>query len=77
MVVSGYSERGAIVTQGLKAGEEVVQAGVHSVYTGEHVQQVGPLFAGEDTDADQAAGGDQTAGANQTAGGGQDAGAAQ
>ncbi len=65
VVVSGYSERGAIVTQGLKPGDEVVQAGVHSVYTGEHVKQVAPLFAGED------------AGAGQNAAGGQDAGAAQ
>jgi RND family efflux transporter MFP subunit len=67
VAVSSYSERGAIVTGGLKEGDEVVQAGVHSVYAGEHVKQIRPLFA------DEAAGGAGEA----TGGAGDAAGAAQ
>jgi multidrug efflux system membrane fusion protein len=48
VTVSSYSERGAIVSEGLKDGEAVVLAGVHTVYAGEHVKQVKPLFAGEE-----------------------------
>jgi len=48
VTVSSYSERGAIVSEGLKHGEAVVLAGVHTVYAGEHVKQVKPLFAGEE-----------------------------
>ncbi len=77
VVVSGYSERGAIVTQGLRAGEEVVQAGVHSVYTGEHVQQVAPLFADEEAAAGRNVDAVQSAGAVQGAGAGTDASAAR
>jgi membrane fusion protein, multidrug efflux system len=48
VTVSSYSERGAIVTGGLKDGDDVVMAGVHTVFAGEHVKQVKPLFAGEE-----------------------------
>lgn len=48
VTVSSYSERGAIVSDGLKDGEAVVLAGVHTVYAGEHVRQIKPLFAGEE-----------------------------
>ena len=52
VTVSRYSERGALVSAGLKDGDAVVLAGVHTVYAGEHVKQVKPLFAGEeDSDA--------------------------
>src|ERR1700722_9483220 len=52
VTVSSYSERGAIVSAGLKDGDAVVLAGVHTVYAGERVKQVKPLFAGEeDVDA--------------------------
>ena len=66
MTVSSYGERGAIVSEGLKDGDDVVLAGVHTVYAGEHVKQVKPLFAGEeDGDAARqtAANSDGTAGA--------------
>ena len=48
VTVSRYSERGALVSEGLKDGDAVVLAGVHTVYAGEHVKQVKPLFAGEE-----------------------------
>jgi membrane fusion protein, multidrug efflux system len=48
VTVSSYSERSAIVSEGLKDGDAVVLAGVHTVYAGEHVKQVKPLFAGEE-----------------------------
>jgi membrane fusion protein, multidrug efflux system len=48
VAVSSYSERGAVVSEGLKDGDAVVLAGVHTVYAGEHVKQVKPLFAGEE-----------------------------
>jgi membrane fusion protein, multidrug efflux system len=43
--VQSYRERSALVT-GLQNGDLVVQAGVHTVYEGEHVKPVKPLFAG-------------------------------
>jgi membrane fusion protein, multidrug efflux system len=48
VTVSSYSERGALVSEGLKNGDAVVLAGAHTVYAGEHVKQVKPLFAGEE-----------------------------
>jgi multidrug efflux system membrane fusion protein len=48
VTVSSYSERGALVSAGLKNGDAVVLAGAHTVYAGEHVKQVKPLFAGEE-----------------------------
>jgi multidrug efflux system membrane fusion protein len=51
VMVSSYSERSAIVSYGLKDGDAVVLAGVHTVYVGEHVKQVRPLFDGEEEGA--------------------------
>jgi multidrug efflux system membrane fusion protein len=47
VTVGSYGERSSIVTGGLKDGETVVLAGVHTVYAGQHVQQTKPLFDGE------------------------------
>ena len=46
--VASYRERAVLVTGGLKDGDLVVQAGVHTVFEGEHVKPVKPLFAGAD-----------------------------
>ncbi len=45
--VGSYSDHTSVITSGLKDGETVVLAGVHTVYTGEHVTPVRPLFDGE------------------------------
>jgi len=45
--VHSYGERSILVTQGLNDGDNVVVAGVHTVYEGEHVKPVRPLFDGE------------------------------
>jgi len=50
VTVRSYSERGAIVTAGLTDGESLVLAGVHTVFTGQHVEPVKPLFADEGAD---------------------------
>jgi multidrug efflux system membrane fusion protein len=47
VTVSSYGERSTVVTAGLREGDTVVQAGVHTVYAGEHVKPVKPLFEGE------------------------------
>ena len=46
--VQRYTERGASVSAGIKDGEQIVQAGVHTVYAGQAVKVVKPLFAGEE-----------------------------
>jgi membrane fusion protein, multidrug efflux system len=48
VTVRSYGERSAVVTQGLRDGDSIVLAGVHTVFAGEHVKPVKPLFAGED-----------------------------
>lgn len=45
--VRSYAERSILVTQGLNDGDSVVVAGVHTVYEGERVKPVKPLFEGE------------------------------
>jgi RND family efflux transporter MFP subunit len=45
--VRSYSERWATVSDGLAEGDSLVSAGVHTVYAGEHVTPVKPLFAEE------------------------------
>jgi RND family efflux transporter MFP subunit len=45
--VARYTERGSVITAGLKDGDNVVLAGVHTVYAGEHVKAAKPLFDGE------------------------------
>jgi membrane fusion protein, multidrug efflux system len=47
VAVTSYRERSATVTGGLKDGDNVVLAGVHTVYAGQHVKQVRPLFDGD------------------------------
>jgi hypothetical protein len=46
--VRGYGERTAYVDRGLSEGDSIVAAGVHTVYAGEHVTPVKPLFAADD-----------------------------
>jgi RND family efflux transporter MFP subunit len=48
--VHSYRERSVLVS-GLQTGDLVVQAGVHTVYEGERVQSVKPLFAASDDGA--------------------------
>ncbi len=45
--VRSYSERWVTVSGGLSDGENLVLAGVHTVYAGEHVTPIQPLFADE------------------------------
>jgi multidrug efflux system membrane fusion protein len=47
VTVDRYTERAAVIAGGLKHGEQVVLAGVHTVYAGELVKPVKPLFDGE------------------------------
>ena len=56
VTVDRYTERGAAVSSGLKDGDQVVLAGVHTVYAGELVKPIKPLFEGEG-DAPPTAGG--------------------
>jgi RND family efflux transporter MFP subunit len=46
VAITSYRERTATVTGGLRDGDNVVLAGVHTVYAGQHVKQVRPLFDG-------------------------------
>jgi hypothetical protein len=45
--VRSYSDHSTVITSGLQDGETVVLAGVHTVYAGEHVTPVKPLFDDE------------------------------
>ena len=47
--VLGYGERTAYVDRGLREGDSIVAAGAHTVYAGEHVMPVKPLFAADAT----------------------------
>ena len=47
VTVGRYGERNTIITAGLKDGDDVVLAGVHTVYAGQRVKQTKPLFDGE------------------------------
>ncbi len=53
VTVRTYTERSAMVTSGLAEGESLVLAGVHTVFAGEHVRAVKPLFADDGADAAQ------------------------
>lgn len=44
VTVRSYSDHSTVITSGLRDGDMVVLAGVHAVYSGEHVTPVGPLF---------------------------------
>lgn len=45
VVVSSYSERAVTLSNGLKDGEQIVLAGVHTVFAGQKVTAQAPLFA--------------------------------
>lgn len=45
--VASYAERSALLSAGLAAGDNVVIAGVHTVFAGEKVTPVEPLFANQ------------------------------
>ena len=47
VAVRSYSDHSTILGGGLKDGDVVVLAGVHTVYSGQHVTPVRPLFDGE------------------------------
>jgi membrane fusion protein, multidrug efflux system len=47
VTVRSYGERSAVVTRGLRDGDSIVLAGVHTVFAGERVKPVKPLFTGE------------------------------
>jgi multidrug efflux system membrane fusion protein len=47
VTVGSYGERSTLVTAGLSEGDTVVLAGVHTVYAGQHVSPVKPLFEDE------------------------------
>jgi RND family efflux transporter MFP subunit len=51
VTVRTYTERSAVVTSGLAEGENLVLAGVHTVFAGQHVRGVKPLFADDGADA--------------------------
>jgi RND family efflux transporter MFP subunit len=46
--VGSYSDRATLITDGLHEGDMVVLAGVHTVYAGEQVKPVKPLFDNQD-----------------------------
>jgi multidrug efflux system membrane fusion protein len=69
VTVGSYSERGTLITRGLKDGDNVVMAGVHTVYAGQQVKPVRPLFDGEGEGvAEQAAASNVGSAANAAAG---------
>lgn len=45
--VASYTDHQSIITEGLKDGDVVVLAGVHTVFAGQNVKPVRPLFDGE------------------------------
>ena len=47
VTVGSYGESAVLVTGGLKDNENIVLAGVHTVYAGQQVKPVKPLFDGE------------------------------
>ena len=53
VTVRTYTERAAVVTSGLAEGDSLVLAGVHTVFAGQHVRAVKPLFADDGAEAVQ------------------------
>jgi multidrug efflux pump subunit AcrA (membrane-fusion protein) len=53
VTVRTYTERTAVVTSGLAEGDSLVLAGVHTVFAGQHVRAVKPLFADDGAGAAQ------------------------
>jgi RND family efflux transporter MFP subunit len=52
VAVRGYNERFAMVTRGLSDGDRIVVAGAHTVFAGERVDPVAPLFSRETDQGD-------------------------
>src|SRR5579859_3012778 len=53
VTVRTYTERAAVVTTGLAEGDNLVLAGVHTVFAGQHVRAIQPLFADDGADVGQ------------------------
>jgi membrane fusion protein, multidrug efflux system len=53
VTVRTYTERTAVVTSGLAEGDSLVLAGVHTVFAGQHVRAIKPLFADDGAGAAQ------------------------
>jgi membrane fusion protein, multidrug efflux system len=53
VTVRTYTERAVVVTGGLAEGDSLVLAGVHTVFAGQHVRAVKPLFADDGASAAQ------------------------
>ncbi|MEA3109298.1 MAG: hypothetical protein QOI88_3903 [Gammaproteobacteria bacterium] len=53
VTVRTYTERAAVVTSGLAEGDSLVMAGVHTVFAGQHVRAVKPLYADDGADVAQ------------------------
>jgi membrane fusion protein, multidrug efflux system len=51
VAVVSYGERSVLVSRGLSDGDTVLLAGVHTVYAGERVKAVKPLFSDDETTA--------------------------
>jgi multidrug efflux system membrane fusion protein len=47
VTVHSYSGHSSVITGGLNDGDRIVLAGVHTVYAGQHVKPVKPLFDGD------------------------------
>ncbi len=62
MTVRSYGERSTLVTAGLRDGDNVVLAGVHTVYAGQRVKPIKPLFADEEGGASATGGAAAAAG---------------
>jgi RND family efflux transporter MFP subunit len=63
VTVRSYGDHSSVVTAGLQDGDTVVLAGVHTVYAGEHVTAVRPLFDGDGEVAGSAPSGSPAGGA--------------
>ena len=61
--VRSYAERAVYVDGGLHEGDRIVVAGVHTVYAGERVHAVNPLFADVDSHGADPSGGAEASGA--------------
>ena len=55
--VRGYTAGSALIAAGLKDGDQVIQAGVHTVFVGQRVKPVRPLVDEDEHDSNAGAGG--------------------
>lgn len=67
--VLSYGEQTVTLRDGLKEGERIVFAGVHTVYAGERVQAVAPLFAADGAESGSATNAGATGAATRVADG--------